>query len=155
VSERRPWDRLPDETSRAFAAFREFRDRGPRRRLADETGRRSSSHRRWAAKFDWRDRAARWDDHLAMIEDVERVEARREMFRTQRAAGRAAQRLAVEALRLLDSNTLTASDVARLLDLGTRLEREALEAQSASTFELSVDDPWDRIAAELLGHVDS
>jgi hypothetical protein len=51
-------------------------------------------------------------------------------------------------MRSLDAQQLTAADVARLLDLGCRLERDALEAQTSMLS--TSDDPFDRIAAELL-----
>jgi hypothetical protein len=52
---------------------------------------------------------------------------------------------------------LTAGEAARLLDLGTRLERSTLlvsveELQGRVSQPLDgVDDPWDRIARELAG----
>ena len=152
TNERRPWERREGESSLAYAAFREYRDLGPsraHRQLANP-----KRGERWSGRWDWVARASAWDDEQAMIEDAERLDALRNMHRTHQIAARAALTIALTALRQLDPQQMTAAEVARLLDLGIRVERLTL-AQSVSELlgqgPTGVEDPWERIAHELSG----
>jgi hypothetical protein len=151
--ERAAWDRRDGETPRAYAAFRVFRDLGPTRTV-DRVYEHGKSAYRWCTQWDWHARATAWDDAQHMIEDAERLEAIRTMHRTHRVAARAAMTLALQALRQLQPEIMTASEVVRLLDIAQRLERQTL---TTSIEELqgveaaATDDPWERIARELSG----
>jgi len=107
------YDRLLDETSRAFHAFCIYRDGGPRRTLkaVDEAlrpGRPQRGHKettvsgvvkRWSAKYCWVDRARAYDNHL----DQQRRLVREEEIRDREKAHLDAGKKAVEkALRCLD-----------------------------------------------------
>lgn len=152
-----PWERRPDERSDQHAAFRFYRDMAPAQRnmdaVAEHAGVTASTIRRWRDTWDWRDRAVAWDDARYRLEDQERLEAIRSMHRTHRQAGRAATVIAMQALALLKPQELNATQVARLLALGAKLERDTLvvsveELQGVEELD-EVDDPWERIAAEL------
>lgn len=152
--ERAAWDRRDGETSRAYEAFREYRERGPARTTESMRLASRETAYRWSARWDWVARATAWDDAQHMAEDQERLEAIRTMHRTHRIAARAAMTLALQALRQLEPDVMTASEVVRLLDLAQRLERQTLttsveELQGIETAD--ADDPWDRIARELSG----
>jgi hypothetical protein len=153
VSERAAWDRRDGETSRAYAAFRAFRDLGPTRTVERVMSEGRSAYR-WCGQWDWHARATAWDDAQHMTEDAERLEAIRTMHRTHRVAARAAMTIALQALRQLQPEIMTASEVVRLLDVAQRLERQTL---TTSVEELqgieaaAIDDPWERIARELSG----
>jgi hypothetical protein len=140
---------------RAYEAFRAYRDLGPLRtldKLADITGQNRQTIGRWSRTSDWVARAAAWDDEQHMIEDRERLEAIRSMHANHRTAARAVQAYALAALRGLDTESASPADVARLLDLGTRLERLTL-TQSVEQLQrgegIALDDPWTRLAREL------
>lgn len=72
--DRRPWERLPDETDRAWAAFCVYRDMGPetrsynrayQQRYAKPEGAQAPAFfRRWGAQQSWVERARAWDHHL-------------------------------------------------------------------------------------------
>jgi hypothetical protein len=75
------WERQPEETARAYAAFSRFRELGPGRTLSEAyrtgTGRKeaaapSGQWRGWYAAHRWRERAERWDAHLARLATAER-----------------------------------------------------------------------------------
>jgi hypothetical protein len=150
------WERLDGESSRAYAAFRVFRDGGPLRRVLDVAGVVGAAPAtvwRWSARWDWIGRAAAWDDECRRLEDQRRLEAIRAMHDTHQRAGRVAMSKALEALDALSPGDIPAYAAARLLDLGARLERETL---TVSVEELqgvvpAVDDPWEAIARELSG----
>ena len=149
--ERNAWDRLDGETSKGYAAFRQYRDLGPHRRVERMENVSRITVERWSARFDWVARCAAWDDAQAMIEDSERLDALRSMHRTHQLAARALQRFALAALAALPTEGVTAGDIARLIELGTKLERATLSQSVADLTGqgVAVDDPWDAIAHEL------
>jgi hypothetical protein len=155
--ERAPWDRRDGETSAAHAAFRAFRDLGPTRtmpKLRDAHPELSTQTRLWSARWDWVARASAWDDAQHMLEDAERLEALRDMHRNHRTAARALQRVALQALGQIDISAISAAEVARLFDLGSRLERLTLTTSVAELQGKSAaldDDPFEIIARELSG----
>lgn len=151
------WERLPDEPTREHGAFRLYRDTPPPQRdlaeVASKVNMSARSVRQWAVDWEWRDRAEAWDDACHRIEDAERLEAIRSMHALHRRAGRNAITKALQALDHLDPDLMPAAAVARLLDLGAKLERSTLvvsveELQGVEVYEES-EDPWERIAAEL------
>jgi hypothetical protein len=151
--ERHPWDRLPSETPRAYEGFRQFREAGPRRRLADVSTTTTKQARHWSRIHHWAARATAWDDEVHRLEDVDRLDQLRTMHGNHARAARALQQFALRALQALDTDTTSAADVARLFELGAKLERLTL-SQSIDELQGRVptpdlEDPWQRIAHEL------
>jgi len=71
----RRWDRLPGETSKAFAAFRGYLELGPQRTIAEAARvarRMPGQYKRWSAKWGWVERAAQYDANQAQQADVSR-----------------------------------------------------------------------------------
>jgi hypothetical protein len=72
--ESRPWDRLPDETDKAYTAFRAYLDLGRGRsidkafhaaHMGNSKSKRSQPHwSAWSSRFNWVDRARAYDKHL-------------------------------------------------------------------------------------------
>jgi hypothetical protein len=155
--ERDPWARRPDEHARAYDGFRTFRDLGTTRTIppaAELAGVREDTARKWSARYDWHERATAWDDEVHRIEDRERLEAIRTMHQNHRRAGRAAMLKALQALDHLQPQNIPAGAAARLLDLGSRLERQTLtvsveDLQGLADDEEVAEDPFERIAREL------
>ncbi len=152
------WERQRHEPTRAHGAFRMYRDLPATQRdiarVAEHVGISVRRAREWAVDWQWRERTAAWDDACHRIEDRERLEAIRAMHAKHRHAGRAAIDKAVAALNLLDPGEMPATAVARLLELGAKLERSTLivsveELQGVELDAGDDEDPWDRIAREL------
>lgn len=64
MTELRPWDRQPGETSKAYEAFLIYRDLGANRttRSTAEALTRTETHiKTWSSKYGWVSRAAAWD----------------------------------------------------------------------------------------------
>src|SRR5215469_7452964 len=65
-----PWERLPNESSKAFSAFCMYRDLGRDRSLS-KVGESLSISRQavgqWSSKFGWVPRATAWDSHAARV----------------------------------------------------------------------------------------
>jgi hypothetical protein len=60
------WQRQPEESPKAYAAFRVFLELGERRTVvgaARQLGKAESLIRGWAARYDWCRRAWQWDQH--------------------------------------------------------------------------------------------
>lgn len=61
------FERQPNESSKAFEAFRLYRDMGPERSaeaVAKKLGKSRKGLDRWSSRFSWVDRARAWDDFL-------------------------------------------------------------------------------------------
>lgn len=156
------WERQHGEPTKGHGAFRIYRDLPAHQRsletVADQVGTSYRTVRRWAERWDWRARAEAWDDACHQVEDRERLEAIRSMHSTHRRAGQAAIVKALQALQHVDPGAMPVGSIARLLELGAKLERstlivsveelQGLEAEEAEEAE----DPWDRIARELDPH---
>lgn len=146
-----PWEQLDAETSRAYAAFRQYRDLGPTR-----SARQVGTHgaiARWAREHRWADRARAWDVETHRLEDARRLDAIRQMDSDHQQIARAM--IAAGLRSLQDNPELTPHQAARLLDLGTRLQRSALTGEHlpAPAPLVDVEDmsPLERIARELAG----
>ena len=155
--ERDAWARQDGEPARAYDGFRSFRDLGTTRTLdpvAELAGVRVDTVRRWSGRWSWHERATAWDDEVHRIEDRERLEAIRTMHQNHRRAGRAAMLKALQALDHLQPQNIPAGAAARLLDLGSRLERQTLtvsveDLQGLGDDDEVAEDPFERIAREL------
>lgn len=156
MPERRAWDRQEGETSKAYEAFRHYRDLGPLRRLDEVVGGHQRTVERWSTRYGWSARAVAWDDEVHMRADQERLESIRRMHDTHQRAARVATGKALAALQATAPEDIPPAAAARLLDLGTRLERATLLAsvedlQGVSVVGDALGDPWQRIADELQG----
>jgi hypothetical protein len=127
------FERLPGESSPAFAAFGIYRDLGPQRSLravGRKLGKSGSLIERWSSRWMWCTRAAAYD---AYLDDERRTGAREEalaMGHRHAVLARLMQAKVLEGLLRLDTNGLPASSLARLLDVACRIERDALELSS-------------------------
>ena len=64
LSDLKPWDRQPNETSKAYGAFVTYRDMGPERsleRVAHTLGKSTTIMSRWSAAHNWVSRTEAWD----------------------------------------------------------------------------------------------
>jgi hypothetical protein len=126
------WKRMPGESTKAYAAFCTYRDKGPERSISKAhelmTGERANIGRweLWSGRFDWVRRAAAYDDHLDGIAR-RAMEAKRARI-AERQASLAEAMLARLACRLesLDLEQLSPSDCARWLDVATKVQRLVL-----------------------------
>jgi hypothetical protein len=154
-----PWHRQFNEPTRAYGVFRMFRDLTPHQRtiqaVCERSGFKERTCQNWALTWHWHERANAWDDACHAVEDQERLDAIRAMHAVHRRAGRAAVAKAVQALGILTPEQMPPSLIARLLELGAKLERQTLivsveELQGIEVEESDdTEDPWERIAREL------
>ncbi len=150
-----PWDPLPGESAKAYAAFCLYRDRGPRRTL-DEASRRyhappgqvdnptasarpsraSGTLRAWAERWQWSARALAWDQELERVKSMAQREAVQEMAERHAKEAMMLQSKAVERLRQLRPEELKPRDTLSFLIEAAKLER------------LARGEPTERVAEE-------
>jgi hypothetical protein len=150
-----PWEHLPGESAKAYAAFCLYRDLGPHRSL-DETSRQyhaqpasdedrqprrpkrraSGLVRRWAERWDWSGRALAWDHEVEQGKQKKQLEAIAEMAERHAREAMLLQNKAVERLRQLLPGELSPQDTLRYLIEAAKLER------------LARGEPTERVAEE-------
>lgn len=139
--ERHPWERMPDETNRAYAGFVVYRDLGRTRTLRkaavaflgygkeDDFDPSKSEIRRierWSATNRWVARAEAWDEFLQRQEDAELVdEAVRMKKRHTQLSAVMTSKIATYLNTLTDTDLarMTPDQAMRVLDLAIKNER--------------------------------
>ena len=131
------WERMPDESTKAYAAFNTYLQLGPNRSLDEAycaatekpqgSTRVSGQWRDWSSQFRWFARATAWDSHIA--------EAERNSIQDQ-AEDNARER--VKALRGVLGQGIQIISRARLETLSTSEARQLLP-QAIKAIELATD----------------
>lgn len=140
-----PWEQQPGESNKAYGAFVQYRDMPPLQRsirgLARQLDKTVTHIGRWSSDNKWTERCARYDRWLAAIAVDEAESAKREMVRRHADIGLAMVRRAAQALigdeangvTALDLSKLKAVDIARLIDVGVKVERLSRGAPDSVT----------------------
>lgn len=143
----------PHETARLYSYFKLYLELGPKRTftmLADEIGIRAEIFSGYAARWRWNERIERHRKHLDKVAQQEAERVSKEMGRRQARLGGLLQAKAEEALNLLlydsDENRPSANDVAKLAEVGAKIERaavgERVTQSPAITIVLPVIPTW-------------
>ncbi|CAB4912179.1 unannotated protein [freshwater metagenome] len=123
-----PWERQPDETTKAYEAFAMYRDQGARRSVravARESNKHVTLIGRWSSAHHWVERAAAFDADTQRQEIEAWQKQRRDSARRRAKLGQALQDKAAARLQTIDLDVINATQVAQLAREGARLEREA------------------------------
>lgn len=121
-----PWEMQPTDTVKSFEAFQVYRDMGKNRsipKVAVELSKSQAIIKRWSAKHNWVERVAAWEeeqDRLIRIELTKDIGAMR-----KRHADIASAMLikAARALNRIPDDEIKATDITRMVDVATKLER--------------------------------
>ena len=129
------WERLPGETSGAFAAFCAFRDFGPERNIRKavdsvekDEGKREKRYRvwrNWSTAFRWRERAGDYDRYTERLKQGElrkTIEAQGEMHRA--VTGKMLD-FVQKKLDTMNPEELTQGNVTEWVATAIKAEREA------------------------------
>jgi hypothetical protein len=139
------WERQEGESAKAFEGFAAYRDMGPARSLAavgHALGKTKAACEPWSSRWGWVERAGAWDDEadrLMRERDItERQESRRQMLAEHARVGQTLVQVGAEVLAAYDVShpetgeaarakiaALSASDAARLVATGAKMERLA------------------------------
>ena len=126
MAEAKPWERQDGETARAYEAFTEYRDMGASRSLAkvgQKLGKSKAQMEKWSKKYNWVVRAEEWDiesdrqTRLALTKDIGAMRKRH----TDLASAMLIK--AARALQKIPDDEIKASDISRMVDTATKLER--------------------------------
>src|SRR5450759_3550985 len=133
-----PWDRQPQESHKAFAAFTIYRDLDSDRtyqEVAQMLHCSGANVRRWAAKWNWYSRACDWDNYQDQKAQEAQIRERMRMAERQAHTGMVMQSIASAEMdrlrRSLESSEpgkqckLSASEIARFMEIGSKIERSA------------------------------
>ena len=137
-----PFEQQPRESVKAFAAFSLYLSLGAERstrEVGERLGKSESLIERWAAKFDWRSRVAAHAAHLAIVEReaiqaaargkaaewASREQQLRETEWAMHEAAIAAAKKGLEAYMARDKVYANLADIARMLEIASKLGRLA------------------------------
>lgn len=126
IQEPEPWERQLNESPQAFEAFATYRDMGAARSLAKVSRALCKSKalmERWSTDHDWVKRVAAWDaekDRVAREKQLKDIVAMRD-----RHAAIAKKMLdtADAALNNVNTNDVSTNEIARLVEIASKLER--------------------------------
>jgi hypothetical protein len=133
-----PWDQQPKESSRAFAAFVVYRDMGHKRScnaVAQQLKLNHSTVLEFSKRHNWQERVRAWDTQVDKENQQRQIEAIKIMKERQIAIALNAQdaadigikrlikQLTAPKGQTLSPYSMKPDALARLLDIGSRLER--------------------------------
>lgn len=124
-----PWDQQPDEPDEHHTWFTAYLAFGPARSLRVTSAKVGKSRRhieRVAARWQWMSRANAHDGEQARQWSADMAVRRRDMAERHARVAVAFQNKVVTRLQTLDPDRLSAADLARWVEVATRLERGAL-----------------------------
>lgn len=124
-----PWERQEGEGPEAFEAFSVYRDMGPTRSIraaCRHIGKARSLLGEWSVKWSWAIRATAYDVDVAKRSALEQKDAAEKARKKHATIGSLLQQKALQALQDLDAGRLKPSDLIRMMELGVRMERDAL-----------------------------
>lgn len=130
----KPYDKLPDESSKAYEAFAIYRDMGTERSIEKAWKRYSQSDKRvpgyigdWARNFNWVIRAAAYDEYVdaqaRKVLEREAIKRRADMLKRHALLGKVLQQ---KSAAYLDKHGIDkSSDAISAAKIGTEMERKA------------------------------
>lgn len=124
-----PWDMRPDESAKAYQAFAVYRDAGPNRSLADtgqKLGKNLTTLGQWSVKYAWPDRARAFDAEAARRAAAKSLNDHAEVRARQAQLGRLLQAKGADRMAKLDPLELAPAEAIRAVDMGAKIERDAL-----------------------------
>lgn len=122
----KPWELQKGETVKQFEAFCEYRDMGKTRSLqkvAEKLAKSETLIKRWSAKNSWIDRVAAWEDEQ---DRLIRIELTRDIGAMRKRHADIASAMLIKAARALQKipdDEIKASDISRMIETATKLER--------------------------------
>lgn len=131
----KPWDRQPGEGTQAFKAFTAYRDsgiNGARRSLQktaaslikrDGTPYSTGTLTEWSGKYNWQARVNAFDDDLDRLSQEEIRRGVVAMAKEHISMAKEVRDTAMEALRILPRQEMSASDIVKMLDFSVKTER--------------------------------
>ena len=120
-----PWERQRGETPKAFEAFAIYRDMEDRtlQKVAVQLGKSTTLMSRWSSKYDWKKRVGAWEAELDKQARQAQVDEIRKMRKRHADMATAMLAKAAKALKQIPEKEVKASDVSRMVEVASKLER--------------------------------
>jgi hypothetical protein len=137
-----PWDRQNGEQEKAYGYFVRYRDLGRARtvaKVADGVNKSRDYLHKLATERAWVRRAQAWDREQDRVYAERLAERRRDMADRHARLAVAAQNVLAVRLRSISPEQLSPGDVARWLEVASRLERLALGLPETTTAHTGPD----------------
>ncbi len=143
------WERLPNESSKAYQAFCIYRDLGVMRsirKVAQNRGKPKSITwlNNWSVKYNWVERVKAYDDYMEQEKRKAQEQAILEMVDRHSNEAIGLQQIALKRLKQLNPEDLTVKDVLNFLVEAIKIERisrgepDAIVKQSFSPVILEI-----------------
>lgn len=121
-----PWELQEGETTKQFEAFCAYRDLGKTRSLqkvAEQLSKSETLIKRWSAKNKWVERVAEWENEQDRLIRVELTRDIGEMRKRHADIAKAMLVKASKAMLRLPDDEIKATDISRMVDVASKLER--------------------------------
>ena len=121
-----PWERQPGETTRAYEAFVMYRDMGADRSLrkvVQKLGKNFTTIGEWSGKYKWVDRVAAWEQEQDRVNRQAQLDEIKKMRKRHADLANAILIKAAKALQRIPDDDIKATDVSRMVDVASKLER--------------------------------
>ena len=126
ILEPEPWERQMNESSQAFEAFAAYRDMGAARSLAKVSRvvcKSKALMERWSKDHDWVKRAAAWDAEKDRVARQSQLNDIKEMRKRHAAIAKKMMDTADNALNNIRPDEVSTNEIARLVEIASKLER--------------------------------
>lgn len=120
------WEPLEGESSKAYEAFSIYRDMGTQRSLskvAEKLQKSETLMGRWSGQHNWVERAAAWDTEQDRIVRQQQLEDIKKMRKQHADLAYSMLIKAARALKRLPDDEIKASDISRMVETASKLER--------------------------------
>lgn len=126
VEEAELWERQPGETPKQWEAFALYRDMGAERsiqKVADALGKTKPNLGVWSRNNHWVERVTAWDAEVDRLNRLQQVKDIKKMRKNHATVASAMIVKAAQALNKIPIEEIRASDVSKMVDVASKLER--------------------------------
>jgi len=124
------WEQSEYESSKAYEAFRCYRDMGSSRsisKVSKRFGKNDSLISRWSKTYEWVHRANQYDAYMDKVRLEEREKQTKQFEELKLKYGMLMTLKGGQILESMDPNKIKIVDAIRMLDFGVKLERETAD----------------------------
>lgn len=135
------WDKLKDETEKAYEAFSTYRDLGVGRTFVAVAEKLQKSYtliRRWANKHNWEERAAAYDSSVTEGTRKANVNSFETAIKRKNSIASKLEEKALAALENLNLSRVSGRTIVEMLTLSNTLRNEAFEIENANDADSQV-----------------
>lgn len=155
------WEKQPDESAKAFSAFKTYRDIPPSLRsmkkavqiiYGEVTQGKLGQFQKWSTKFSWVLRATAWDEEKDKQERLQQVAQIAEAKNRHLAISKSLQSIAISKLKKINESDISSVDqLLRVIESAYKMEREILGMNSIEITETEIEQQETNLISDLSG----